>query len=147
MGTSGRQFMCVRLSSACVVAFMENAYRWLFCGVVLSDVRTPPGTMSLALSFDLGTALSIHVCWSSHQTHSPSTCTRDSGHLRLAVCRVQHFGFVLNFVEALVVICFLAVNVTAFRPGQGQRLIDLLATFNRLTRIARFTRVYEPRAP
>ena len=48
------------------------------------------------------------------------------------------------------VTCLLAVNVTAFRPGQGQRLIGRLATFTRLTRTERLTRIardYELRAP
>ena len=53
MGTSERQLLCARLRSACVIANVENGYRWWFCGVP-SDVRTPHRTKSLALSFDLG---------------------------------------------------------------------------------------------
>ena len=70
--------------------------------------------MSHLLSFDLGTALSrsTGLCSSSHQTRSPSTCTRDYGHSWLAVWRVQHLGLVLNLVEALAATCLLAVNVT-----------------------------------
>ena len=59
MGTSERQLLCARLRSACVIANVENGYRWWFCGVP-SDVRTPHRTMSLALSFDVGSILSIH---------------------------------------------------------------------------------------
>ena len=95
--------------------------------------------MSLASSFDLGPALSrsAGLCSSSHQTQAHSTCTRDAGHLWLAVWRVRHLGLVLHLVEALAAIYFLAVNA-------GQRLIDHLATFTCLTRIARLC---ESRAP
>ena len=45
MGTSERRLLCARLRSACVVVRVDNGYRWWFCGVVLSDVRTPSRTL------------------------------------------------------------------------------------------------------
>ena len=112
-GNVREQPLCARLWSACVVAYVENGYKWWFCGVVLSDVRTPLRTMSLALSFDLGTALSRSTApySSSHQTHSPLNSSRDSGTCGWQSSWVQHLGLVLNLVEALAVICLLAVNV------------------------------------
>ena len=79
MGTSERQLLRACLRFACGCAHVVTR----FCGVVLSDFRTPPRAMPLALSFDLGTAppRSTALCLSSWQTHSPSTCARDPGHL------------------------------------------------------------------
>ena len=142
MGASERQLLCARLWSACVVAYAENGYRWWFCGVVLSGVGTTPRTMSLALSFDLGTALSRSMALSS-SSHQNS--------------------FAYNLHERLwaLVVGSLAGSTSWPRPQSRrssrcdmpsccQRLIGRLAIFTRLARIARLTRVahlYELRAP
>ena len=60
-----------------------RAWSWWFYRVELSVIRTPLRTISCALSFDLGTALtrSTALTLSSRQTHPPSACARDLGHL------------------------------------------------------------------
>ena len=141
-GNVREQPLCARLWSACVVAYVENGYKWWFCGVVLSDVRPPLRTMSLALSFDLGTALSRSTALysSSHQTHSPVNSSRDSGDLRLAVLagsaswpRRQSRRSSRRDMPSYC--------------QRRSRLIGDPATFTRLARIGRLTRICEPRAP
>ena len=57
--------------------------RWWFCGIILSDFRTPPRTVPCAVSGDLVMTppRSTAVCLSSQHTRSPSTCTRHPGRL------------------------------------------------------------------
>ena len=60
-----------------------RAWSWWFYRVELSVIRTLPRTISRALSFDLGTALTrpTALTLSSRQTHPTSACARDLGPL------------------------------------------------------------------
>ena len=98
-----------------------------FCGVVLSDFRTPPSTMPLALSFDLGTAPSRSTAFVFVKSASSFTFDLYERSWALVVGGLtgQHLGLVLSS---------LAVIIALFLLGQSRRLIDRLATFTRLTR-------------
>ena len=84
---------------------------------------------------------SAGLCSSSHQSHSPSTCVRDSGHLWLAVRRARHLGLVLNLVEALAAICLLAVNAgsTTHRSSWHFHSSHSYRTSQRIGELLRFT--------